>query len=116
MGMPQVDSNGGHQVVDMDWERRKTGADGGGLLEDLDKDCEEADSFSTVSVRWRRPNAAGHPCRQDGASTMANATGGGRVMEYTWARNWGGPRQRSGDQSSDFFGSRRVFALLWVMG
>jgi len=88
--MPQVNSNCGHQVVDANWERRKTGAGGGGRLEDLDKDCAEADSFTTVGVRWRRPVAAGHPCRQDGASTTANATRGGWVMEYTRARNWGG--------------------------
>jgi hypothetical protein len=73
-GMSQVNSNCGHQVVDADWERRKTGAGGGRLLEDLDKDCAEADSFTTVIVRWHRPIAAGHPCRQDGASTTANAT------------------------------------------
>jgi hypothetical protein len=36
-GMPQVNSNHGHQVVDADWERRKTGAGGGRLLEDLNK-------------------------------------------------------------------------------
>ena len=89
-GMPQVNSKCGHQVVDANWERRKTGAGGGGRLEDLDKDCAEADSFTTVGVRWRRPVAAGHPCRQDGASTTANATRGGWVMEYTRAHNWGG--------------------------
>jgi hypothetical protein len=42
-GMPKVNGNGRHQVVDTDWERRKMGDGGGGLLEDLGKDCEEAD-------------------------------------------------------------------------
>jgi hypothetical protein len=44
-GVPQVDSNVMHQVVDTDWERHKMGAGGGRLQEDIDKDCEEEVDF-----------------------------------------------------------------------
>jgi hypothetical protein len=71
--VPQVDSTGGHQVVDMNrYGARRELAGGGGLLEDLHKDCEEADSICIVSVRWRRPVAVGHPWLR---SILGPATG-----------------------------------------